>query len=253
MRKYTFLLSLVLFGSNAFAEIRVEDITKIHKKTESGQYQEALDDFIEIHKKTRYSAKHAGIFLIYELDEWLKLGEKYPPAIEALKGIRDGSKKKLESGKGTLFDFNQVSSINKRLNEDGDTVALFLALDKSHPKQAGQYFQLAKDSLFQHKEYRTYLKYINDPIIEYQQLEKELKNTRAAVSISNKQSDAEKSKTLAYENTAFKEGVTRLVTALIATGQKEKAIKIKNAATSFFPQTDMSQKLENLIQDNKAN
>ncbi len=64
------------------------------------------------------------------LSAWKELADKYPPAMDKLKSMRDKKTKLIEDGKCNHSLFHEVASINETLCEASKTVELFRILDQ---------------------------------------------------------------------------------------------------------------------------
>jgi hypothetical protein len=84
----------------------------------SHQYAEALEKYIWFHEHALDAdLSFAGVRLSYAISEWVDLGDVYPPALTALKGVRDA---KIESLMNGTFDarlFHDVAAINRALGQ----------------------------------------------------------------------------------------------------------------------------------------
>ncbi len=77
-----------------------------------------------------------GVRLIIRSHVWMELAQKYPSALAALRKIRDTKTRRLEKGKKDRDLFNDVRSINRRLNDSEATAALFKRIDKMNARFA---------------------------------------------------------------------------------------------------------------------
>src|ERR1700748_254386 len=63
-----------------------------------------------------------GVRLSFALGDWMELARNYPPALAALKKIRDQKTRKLLNATKDRELFHDVQSINRRLNDTTATV-----------------------------------------------------------------------------------------------------------------------------------
>jgi hypothetical protein len=104
-----------------------------------GRYADALAAYIWFHDHAlEHMSVLYGVRLSYGLFEWVDLGAVYPPAMLALRDIRDRKAASLRSGDGNRSLFDDVSSINERLGEEVQTAHLFRHLHASWPDLASQ-------------------------------------------------------------------------------------------------------------------
>lgn len=93
---------------------------------ESGDYARALHEllvcFDEGVKQDPSYASVRNSFLIREIAE---LGRKYTPALEALRERRDAAETNLRQGTGTADDVTTFCSINRQLNMNDSTLAVY--------------------------------------------------------------------------------------------------------------------------------
>ncbi len=128
-----------------------------------GNYEGALKDHIWFHNNAlKHKPSLYGVRLSYALCEWVKLGEKYPPALDKLIEIRDKKTDKIKHYKKSYQLFHDVESINNYLNESYKTVELFKYLDENNNSLATEYYNLAKEALIEHHEYKICNRYITD-------------------------------------------------------------------------------------------
>ena len=228
---YLLSVVLVVFSGLSVAGVDNEDLDKICKLTEAGQFEKALEKHLWFHEESKSSPGMAGVRLSYAISAWIDLGNKYPPAIEALKKIRDGDKESLLSGKGNFDNFHDLSSINQGLGEEEDTLELFLTLDNKYPKQAGAYYIVAENLLIKHKKYDICAKYIGDPIIKYEKLRH---NRELQLSFAKTNSKMNSPRFLEYLDQSYIEGVVKLIEVLLAIDKRDEAIEVQSRALSYL-------------------
>jgi hypothetical protein len=127
------------------------------------RYGAALEKYLWFHQHAlAYNEALAGVRLSYALGEWIELGEKYPPARDALLSVRDGATRALEKGKGSFRQFADVAAINRHMQDDARTVRLFKLLDQDDPELARQCYAVAERALVESGEFSTCLSYLGD-------------------------------------------------------------------------------------------
>lgn len=82
-----------------------------------------------------------GVRLSFALSSWVELGHKYPPALKALKRIRDRDSDRLRAGLINDELFHDVVSINRVLNEDEQSLTLFRKIEVTSPEAAQRLFR----------------------------------------------------------------------------------------------------------------
>lgn len=139
--------------------------------TKAGQYEEALGRQVWFHYHAlEHQPSMAGVRLSFALSDWVRLGKKYPPALEKLKAIRDEKEALIKNGEGSFELFHDVSSINRELKEDQRTLTLFKEVELKYPKQTERYWIVTKDTAFKHADYELINKYVTDVEQEYRNL-----------------------------------------------------------------------------------
>lgn len=169
MRTLTIMLVLVVLG--AFPA-RADDMQKYLSDTQAlvrqGSYEEALQRFIWFHEHAlEHNPGMYGVRLSFALGYWKDLGEVYPPALEALKRIRDEDTATLSSGRDDYHLFHDVMALNRTLGENSKTVELFQQLDESGDGRAAAYWRIAKDDVIAARRYDLVRKYGGNLLKEF--------------------------------------------------------------------------------------
>ncbi|MCI0652468.1 MAG: hypothetical protein L0Z55_11370 [Planctomycetes bacterium] len=139
-------------------------LNEARRLADAGEYEEALQKHLWYHENAhRIKPSLIGVRLSFALSDWIKLGEKYPKAREALVGIRDRDTNTIADGNGTFRLFQDVVGINHYLKEDAKTVALFKALHEKQPDMAKVCYYAARDRLVAAREYQLCSHYMRDP------------------------------------------------------------------------------------------
>jgi hypothetical protein len=135
------------------------------------KYKEALQRDIWFHDHAlEHEPGIRGVRLSFALSDWEQLGKVYPPAMTALKNIRDRKTQQLINNSGPSDLFPDVAAINRVLKEDAKTINLFQLLAKAHPEIAPEYFLYIKDQLYAAKRYDIIHEYMGSPMAEYQNI-----------------------------------------------------------------------------------
>jgi hypothetical protein len=81
--------------------------------TAQARYDAALEKNLWFYRHAlEYNEAFLGVRMSFVLGEWVELGEKYPPARDALLSVRDESNAAFENGQGSFQLFLDVSAIN---------------------------------------------------------------------------------------------------------------------------------------------
>lgn len=138
-----------------------------------GENEEALERFIWFHNNgVTHGLTSDPSRLSFGLMYWVDFGEKHPPALAALKSIRDINTNNILKGNNTCDLFSEVEAINRHLSEDTKTIELFKRLDKEQPLLAKQCWVYFKDLAIESGNKYFIGKYINDFKGEYDTAER---------------------------------------------------------------------------------
>lgn len=128
-----------------------------------GKFQDALEKHIWYHDHAlEVDQGQYGVRLSFALADWIELGGKYPPALNALLEIRDRKTSRLLAGEAGRELFHDVMSINERFGEHAATVGLFKKIDVMQPQFAEEIYDLADEALITAGEYALAKKYLGD-------------------------------------------------------------------------------------------
>lgn len=166
-------LFAALGAALVFSQARANDPSSVQKAldearslAEAGDYPAALAKHILFHRHILESdPAMAGVRLSFALSDWKRLGAKYPPALAALRAIRDEDATLLLTDKRTQQLFQDVAAINGELglNEPKATVELFKKLDAQAPTFATQAYRSAEEVLVASGELALARKHLGDP------------------------------------------------------------------------------------------
>lgn len=138
-------------GADTSANPAEEAYSAINQLTREGRFAEALERHEWFH---RYALEHRpsyyGVRLSFALSAWKELGEKYPPALESLKRIRDENTTCLRGAEASDELFHDVVSINRTLGDGDASVALFREIETVDNEAAKRRFRYLKETALQH-------------------------------------------------------------------------------------------------------
>lgn len=135
-----------------------------------GRHEEALREYLWFHEHAlEIEPSLYGVRLSFALAAWLDLGHAYPPALDALKRVRDEKTRRLLASEGGRELFHDVEAINEHLDDDEATYELFQKLQTVDPELASTCASLAMRAIVQARDYDLASRYIADP-------EEELRN-----------------------------------------------------------------------------
>jgi FMN phosphatase YigB (HAD superfamily) len=134
-----------------------------------GDYPEALRqyDYFFDHALDDDPAALYGVRLSYCLDEWAKLGEKYPPALESLIEKKNSARALLEQSRDPER-FHDFVAISKNLNGGDEPIRQFLEYHVSDPELARSIIRFIWDRLITAKQWEVCGAYLTDPIEKYE-------------------------------------------------------------------------------------
>ncbi len=135
---------------------------------EKGQYEEALQRQLwYFNHALEYDQGQVGVRLSFALSQWMELGRRYPKAKQALIEIRDRDARALADGQGNSGLFADVSNINRELQDEDATYALFKTIREQDPQLAQQCYFWAEDLLVAKGEYQWCYDYMGDPQLRF--------------------------------------------------------------------------------------
>jgi len=116
----------------------------------AGSFAEALERFEWFHHHAlEHQPSFYGVRLSFALSSWAKLGEKYPPAIESLRRIRDRDTEQVRIPGSSDHLFNDVVAINRALGENAATMNLFRDIEQAWPELARSRFRFMMREAFE--------------------------------------------------------------------------------------------------------
>lgn len=186
-----------------------------------GQHEEALEKFIWFHEHALETKKWLyGVRLSFALSDWVKLGKRYPKALQALKGIRDRDAAKLLRGEGGAETFHDIQAINDALGEASQTLPFFRRLAEAQPDLATKCWKICESTAIGSGEYALGRQFIKDPDARFLAAKSKLEKDSSSAGVGSRD-DA-----LEY----FADDVCALVEILAGNGEDDLAEKFEAAA-----------------------
>jgi tetratricopeptide (TPR) repeat protein len=196
------------------------------KLAAQGKYDEALQKHIWYHKHALdVDRAQYGVRLSFALMYWAELGKKYPPALKALREIRDEDAARLKSGEQNRELFHDIVAINEELGDSAATAEVFKKIELAQPTFASSIAELADKALFEAKEYQLEKKYLGDPFVRFAAAKRTLD---FGVEYAKGGGAASHSRPAFDEN--FTRDVVRLIVVLDKTGDHQTARQIQTKA-----------------------
>lgn len=140
---------------------------------EEGRLDLAAEKYLWYHHNAlKYQPSLGGVRLSYALGDWRDLADKYRPALQDMRLVRDRAEESLRGKSGDPSAFHDFVALNDVLKEDGRTIELFKWLDQNDRHLARDVFMVAQDALVAGSEYALCEKYIVgqnsfDSVIDY--------------------------------------------------------------------------------------
>jgi hypothetical protein len=129
----------------------------------NGFHAEALQRHLWFHQHAlEFSPALCGVRLSFALTYWVDLGNHYPPALDAIKAIRDAKVDELAQGGGSRHSFHDIVAINDHIDDAAGTAELFRLLDARYPELAKGCYSSAEQALAGAREYQLCERYVSD-------------------------------------------------------------------------------------------
>lgn len=227
MRRLAFVVSLILapIGSS-LATLADDALETAQKLACDGKYEEALQKHIWYHQHAlEIDQAQYGVRLSFALMYWVDLGKKYPPALQALREIRNQDRERLIAGEQNRDLFHDIVAINEELGDSAVTVEVFKKIESAQPVFASSIAELADRALFGAKEYQLEKKYLVDPLVRFAKVKCTLDFGLEYVKGCGAASHSRE----AFEDN-FTRDVVRLIVVLDNTGDHQTARQIQTKA-----------------------
>lgn len=238
--KILFLIAGLIFLRPLMAQVGNADLQDIRRMMTQGKYEEALKKHLWFHEESKTSTGMGGVRLSFALAQWLELGEAYPPALSALRGVRDENEVKLLNGAGGFKEYHDFSAINRTLKDDDRTYRLFLQLDAKYPAVATQCFDVTLDLIVARRNYDLYAKYGGDPIVRYERF-RTMRETNLGMARKNSKLDNDRFRE--YTDKTFGDKTVQLIEIMVQLKRFDEAREIQKRALAYFPSPRIEQSL----------
>jgi len=132
----------------------------------AGRFESALAKYVWFHRHAlEVDRAYFGVRLSGALLSWHQLAQSYPPAMEKLKATRDDAAERVirkgDHKSDDVWDsFADMAAINELLDSDGQTVQVFVKLDRDSPTVAKEVYRAAQPALIEAKRFDLCGKYI---------------------------------------------------------------------------------------------
>lgn len=140
-------------------------LNEAREDRDARRYDIALAKHLWYHEHAlEYDRGQTGVRLSFALSDWMTLGERFPPALDQLKKIRDQTNERLRADKAkhaNFNDFHDLAAINRVLNEHELTVETFKYLKEHNPTTARLAYTAAEQALIRTKNYQLCGEYLD--------------------------------------------------------------------------------------------
>jgi hypothetical protein len=160
-----------------------ERLHAAHVASIEGRYEHALAEFMWFHEHALAEEPALyGVRLSFALSYWTELGQSYPPALQALRAVRDHKNHSLLAGTTGRELFHDVEAINQYLGEPEATSRLFEQLVQTNPAFAASCANLALEALVGAGNFTLAARYLPDPGAHVAKLARDLSEDVARIS-----------------------------------------------------------------------
>ncbi len=210
--------------------MKSDPLNEARQLAADGRFEEALQKHVWLHDYVlQEQPSYYGVRLSFALSEWVKLGAKYPKALNVLTEIRANKTARLLNSEHSRDLFHDVMAINRSLKEADATVKLFKQLENSSSAFAAEIYTLADKALVDAGEYALARKYLDDPKSHLesarQHLEEGLRrSTKGPVRDAARRAHQK----------IFTDDVVRLITILKNSSEAALAVEIQSEALKIF-------------------
>ncbi len=214
------------------------------------KYQEANERYLWYYN---HGLEHdSSIFAVrnsFMLSYWMNLATVYPPAMTAMKDIRDNKTKLILDSAVTFSLVHDAMSLDRALHENSKSIELFEFLIKKYPEMAERCFYLIKKQLFEEKRYDILISYIKNPFDEYTSIHTEFVRDTSVFSNSSmpKVNAFAATFAIAGDKNSFVVKCVQLINFCNATNNFQTAIDIQQKALAVVDDN----RLRDAMQENK--
>lgn len=195
--------------------------------TLQGRYEDALQKHVWIHEHgLEQDPNFYGVRLSFALAQWVDLGKKHPPALDALRRIRDRDADRLLSGARYARLMHEVASINNHLNEPDATVQVYSKVAVVDPGFAAKVYDVVESTLVTAGAYELARTHLGDPKARFAAAKEKHDETIGFAERHPEYADASRE----IAESTFTDGVLRLIEILERSGDDKEARECREAA-----------------------
>jgi hypothetical protein len=131
----------------------------------AGRYDEALEKLSWFFQNAvAVNPLMYGIRRSFAISSWCKLAEKFPPAIDRLKSVRQMASENVMMGVEVVESFRDLAAISERLNDNKTVCSIFHFLHEEQPANATLVYRYAQAALVAEAEYSICNHYLDSNI-----------------------------------------------------------------------------------------
>lgn len=149
-----------------------QDLQDIEALIDGREFDVALQRHLWFYETSKTTPGMGGVRLSFALESWLKLAKLYEPAMDALIQIKNTNKKVILGATGGFDEFHDFYAINRYLGNEGETYSVFLSIHEQQPDLARHCYHIVQDLLVERGMYELCKSFIDDPLEQYQRIEK---------------------------------------------------------------------------------
>jgi len=162
------ILFFMVFSLSAFAQDMQKYLSETQEMVTQKKYPEALERYIWFQNHSlEYDLAMTGVRLSFALSDWKELADEYPPALTAMKEMRDTKTKAIIDSNQSTKLFSDVVALNRTLEENNKSIELFETIAKTNPDKAKSCWYWIKDALFDAKRYDLIKNFVGNPVNEF--------------------------------------------------------------------------------------
>jgi hypothetical protein len=208
-------------------------LSEARRLADEGDYPGSLKLHVWFHTNAlAVQPSYYGVRLSFALADWIRLGEKYPPAMKKLKAIRNAKIARLKCGSKSRELFHDVVSSNHYLGETRKTVQLFKKIDSENPRFASKVYDLAETALIESKEFHLAKKHLGDPVWRLNHAKEDFE---LGMQCAKKRKESKFRLMYSRMHTRmFTEDALQIIRILRETGDKQGATEIEKDAQAFL-------------------
>jgi len=144
-----------------------EVLAEAERLKDAGDFESALQRHLWIHHESLgVCPAFRGVRLSFALMYWRELGEVFPPALVAMRRVRDENLAAIQSGDSVGQNYLDALALNRELGDHSQNVEMLETLEVADPPRAEKLFPFLFDSLVSAKAWKTARRFIPDPHVK---------------------------------------------------------------------------------------